>query len=878
MPDLPKKLKSLIRELEGASQNIQLAVRNQKQIERIANDLEGYSTNMDVPEEARAEAQKRHQEALSRLEEIKKQEAKNLEETKKAEANKPTVMRAQVTKKSHGGNHHGGKKGPQDTNLMRKGKPELLGEAFHNPYTFVPFHYENVFKNKNEPTLLTADEKLEEERHTGVLRLTLKTATPMLIKSGETLKEREARKANRKHKKEDEAHKEYEALTIGDDVIMPSTSIRGFLRYLMTLVTSSPLSYLDKELYLCQGRDLNLGPDEIQEVYMARVVKPGHYERSGVIRMGRVKLVPLHIIHAAVARFQNSKIHSEGAARAYDDWKKSTKEFKAAKKAKSPSLNEIRKENFDHERKLNDITKKHEKDLRMDSYRGPKGEKLYGWYEGTELLLTENANDKKIEFELRLSGRPIKLAGKKEAIFWDNHGHDMDIPPHIWAAYMNRYKFGDRSELKKGDLVWVEKYPNSPEIESHQDIVSLQWARWGRQGTGITDVIPRDMFPDWMSEEQVFSFISDLFGIVSPDKDATCLALASRIRPENCVFKNAKSKLNKPMPLAVMGVPHPGCRPFYRQTSSPDTVSSQDKFRGVKIYRTTKEEGDKAPWNFKEQGTYDNGTVAKGEESKVTFSAPLLQAGAEGELTIAFRSLSKEEIALLLAVCQVPWRLGGGKPLGLGLCHIESMELLDEDGEMMFVDRSGWKKPEDGADIELPEDLLPSLKDACKERLDYWKMTQEPVAKLRYPRCCSKNNNNLQRGGHQWFSKCASPKKAGDGEALGLEPIYVCGELKDNVRNSGVNNSNSGQEIDLISGQILPQFDPEHPLDDVLYGYDIVFDENQREKHPFNTKKNVDSFPSLEPFSEAKHSPKDKRHHDNYSQNAKSRHENKRSR
>ena len=46
---------------------------------------------------------------------------------------------------------------------------------------------------------------------------------------------------------EDAEHKTYQALTIGNDVIVPATGVRGALRTLMTILTGGTLGYLNDD-------------------------------------------------------------------------------------------------------------------------------------------------------------------------------------------------------------------------------------------------------------------------------------------------------------------------------------------------------------------------------------------------------------------------------------------------------------------------------------------------------------------------------------------------------------------------------------------------------------------------------------------------------
>jgi hypothetical protein len=67
-----------------------------------------------------------------------------------------------------------------------------------------------------------------EDRFTGILELEVTTRSPLLTCNPSAIKE-------------EYGHKTYEALTIGDDVIVPATGIRGSLRTLLPVLTGGTL-------------------------------------------------------------------------------------------------------------------------------------------------------------------------------------------------------------------------------------------------------------------------------------------------------------------------------------------------------------------------------------------------------------------------------------------------------------------------------------------------------------------------------------------------------------------------------------------------------------------------------------------------------------
>ncbi len=100
-----------------------------------------------------------------------------------------------------------------------------------------------------------------------------------------------------------------------------------------------------------------------------------------------------------------------------------------------------------------------------------------------------------------------------------------------------------------------------------------------------------------------------------------------------------------------------------------------------------------------------------------------------------------------------------------------------------------------------------------------WVASQRPVPMMRYPRGIKGNS----RGGHAWFSTHANPRMVSTGDdgtrEKGLAPIYIGQSLKEKAEQGEIG-------IDriqpMISGQILPHFDPDQWQTDLLFGYDMV--------------------------------------------------------
>lgn len=206
--------------------------------------------------------------------------------------------------------------------------------------------------------------------------------------------------------------------------------------------------------------------------------------------------------------------------------------------------------------------------------------------------------------------------------------------------------------------------------------------------------------------------------------------------------------------------------------------------------------------------------------------------------------MSKKELALLLLACCVDWKLGGGKPLGLGHCRVVKAELLDEFGGKV-LDMLG----NDAGQLSLPTEYASLVSDLDK-RFELYKKSQEPVDLLRYPRTLSNNNGGYRREGLAWFSRHATLSKSSsaDGVSRGLETCAVAGAYYNG----------------MVLGNIETNPNP-------LYGYDLVGVGESSERG------NKKVFETLESYDPAKHkaSP-EKRRFDNNSQNKFTRREDRR--
>jgi hypothetical protein len=640
-----------------------------------------------------------------------------------------------------------------------------IGEAFNNPYTFIPFPKQ---VNRFASTALTADESNEspedKKRKTGVLDLEIKTLSPLLTCSPIPVSDKSE-------------HKTYKALTIDNDVILPSTGIRGALRTLMTILSGGTLGYLDENLWLLpQARDARLGPDpknpEVPDKpFLAKVVHPGSSTVPGIIELGETRLMPA----------------------------------------------------VDLSRQINN---------NLDKKRPTTGNSPLVWRDGSNQT-----------WEVKLSGRPINKKGKREGLF-KSSGQTIELSESFWQDYRGRHRHSIHPELKPGDLVWLKPVRNDCErITCEADIQSIQWARWGRHGELLKKLIPEHLLPDSMRPDGGVDMVTDLFGQIPHKGIDAAGPFAARIRPGNLIFMDAAGKTCMET-LAPLSAPHPGCMAFYRDQEDLDEIGPDSPLKGYKVYRNTRERGDSAPWKYSVQGVYGKNGALKAPQQKVNKTAELLNEGLTGKLRIAFRALGPDEMALLLAACSVDWKLGGGKPIGLGHCRVIHVTMIDEDGNRSYP-------------MELPkvpgDNLILSKKDkiwvkSFQQRIDLYRASQVPVDRLRYPRAVTQNNNGTSRAGLVWFARHASPRKNG----TGLETIWTGGKLKNTLKNS------------QIKAQALPRLSADDLSADLLYGYDMI-------DQGVVPKQNQRKIGCLELFDQSVHAATAEKAGENISQNRETR-------
>ena len=411
------------------------------------------------------------------------------------------------------------------------------------------------------------------------------------------------------------------------------------------------------------------------------------------------------------------------------------------------------------------------------------------------------------------SGRKVNSKGHQLRL---DQAKEIALPKELWKAYTGRYRNAEKKELRKGDLVWLELYDQSKDLDDGRNVSSIQWARWGRHGYNFKDQLRlrlQHMLPDSVKNDGLVDITSDLFGSIAMPEEkqsASYDSFAARIRPENLVFEASTNVFKNEMP--PLNTPHPGCKAFYMRNDDYDQISLNDLPRGYKVYRTSKHQKGEEPWKYANQPIFENAQPKPFDKTVDTTGGlrELIDQDSSGGLKIAFRALTKQEFALLLLVLSCDLRIGGGKPLGLGHCVVSEIEAYDETANRFLS-----YQPERAS---LPQEYSAVLPDAWKSRAELYCKTQVPVEMMRYPRAINKN----QRGGMCWFGYFASPKK---NTQKGLATVWT-------ERESLLQGRAGGK--DQIKAQALPVFDPQNPESDWLFGYDLNGVVKERQKNYYS--------------------------------------------
>lgn len=617
------------------------------------------------------------------------------------------------------------------------------GTLFCNPYNFIPFREQPL--PRAAPTPRCADDR-ERERFTGCIELELELVTP-LLSSDPTPQLRPLGQ-----QQQGKEHKVYQALTVSGHPVLPATGVRGALRSMLEAICGAGVAVLADHIWLWEGRHANgrIGENAV----LAEIVEPGGIGRPGRIRLGETR--------SFISATSSIDPHDRTAKHQWQ-WKHACLQ-NAHGKIDDPASLDRQCAVWANETFTSFI-------VATPAHLQPNA--LHPW--------RVKVSGKPVPPPARhpMTQRPIELAQKEDAAFRRlPDSPEIEIPAALWEELLGvnygglldqRSKLG--GPLKPHDLIWVILKPEHTVAQlggemniRAEHIRCLSWTRWPRQGSPLHKRMPQYTHPPGWSADGTVDGVADLFGAVplGPGRAAKRLAaFAGRIRPDNLVFPS-DTIIERGIALAPLLPPHPSNRAFYRQSQDPETVCCADNYvdqngnlkqsphpadwlRGYKVYLAPPA-GDR-PWPYREQPVFGPDGQALPPHTQVNRTVDLIAAGSRGRVTLAVRGLSAAECALLRRITApgFPWRLGGGKPLGLGCARVVSATWRDEQGRPLpEAQLAAWDK------VPIASRFGPDL----ERRIGWWRRSQQPApAKLRYPRA-----QGQQRGGHAWFNKLAKGK------------------------------------------------------------------------------------------------------------------------
>ena len=98
-----------------------------------------------------------------------------------------------------------------------------------------------------------------------------------------------------------------------------------------------------------------------------------------------------------------------------------------------------------------------------------------------------NRQDEKHPFRVKVSGRKVNQNGiQHEGAFRPDTAKEITLQKELWQTFTGRYRNAEKKELQNGDLVWLEAKEPEKGIQTGADVESIQWARWGREGTSLS--------------------------------------------------------------------------------------------------------------------------------------------------------------------------------------------------------------------------------------------------------------------------------------------------------------------------------------------------------------------------------------------------------
>lgn len=290
-------------------------------------------------------------------------------------------------------------------------------------------------------------------------------------------------------------------------------------------------------------------------------------------------------------------------------------------------------------------------------------------------------------------------------------------PADRWAAVeLEGQRIGDRhlarTELERGDVVWVQVEQRGGERVVTNIALSYLWRRLGDVEMGRR--VPPAFLPCRPPEALCMS--CRLFGSVDAEADARSASDIQRGYRGHVRFQEGRAvdgvSILEPIELAPMGAPRPGAGQMYLIHDGTPASSSAERPAREWGAATDRSEprplrGRKHYWHgdpvLQDPPRHRRRRGRPGQSDKMVTSVELADSKSQFESRIVFENISTAELGSLLCTLQpelvledrippgyaesrLALRLGGGKPFGLGTVQVDVLSVAVHSAASRYLD------------------------------------------------------------------------------------------------------------------------------------------------------------------------------------------------
>ena len=571
---------------------------------------------------------------------------------------------------------------------MGKNDYQRTDEPFVNPYNFVPL------SGTGSPRTDIAKVR-EEQLFTGCLLCELETKTPLAIPDVQA------------GTKDGNDHHTYPAMRMNDQPVIPGSSLRGPIRAMYETLTSSCMVTMDPDQLITTRSDLGS--------FQPCVLK----KENGTWRLYKAERI------AVVCEPEK-------------DWYKRI--------------------DGDYQR-FQIVIEGGKKTLKTSS-----GQKLV--FADEVWIEAKGPGHKKAGREV-WNGRSVSKIEKKEGtgcyLFLGEHFSKK----HAESVFQIKQPQPYESDLIKAALRGLESTLEAYRSETVNRNLGKQ--HFGYQG--YEDAMKKGVLPLWYREKEGVLYLSmaqigriayhstmkDIAAGYEPCTDRAhlcpaCVAfgmvgresIGSRIRITDALMSEGQDPHTKYETLIELGTPHPSYLPFY-STGRKGYDDQEARIRGRKFY-----------WHNPSAATDPSVYKAcNNEKTKRNSTMELIDSGVTFSFKIYYDALTQKQIDMLKWVVTLGandsdcmYKIGHGKPIGLGSCKIRILKQM----ERVYAGGSYEYRERNDLVAELPEMMDKAAWDEVEKITAFHACNSIPV---KYPYILSRGNEPRPintAASHNWFS------------------------------------------------------------------------------------------------------------------------------